>query len=140
MHYTMSKLLLQTLLISIIIVQTVSSCFLTRKITVKVVDNLPQNSPPLFLHCASGDKELGNHTLTTGQDFQFHFCVNAHTLYFCHLWWNGKQKAFDVFNNDWPSWYCADKVCYWEARSDGIYNSKNYPPGDLDKKYDWDNA
>ncbi|KAL8038043.1 hypothetical protein ABFX02_11G077900 [Erythranthe guttata] len=132
---TMNKYLLQTFLISSFIVQTMSVCFWGAHVKVKVVDNLPPNSPQLFMHCASADDDLGNHTLTNGQDFHFKFCFNGRTLFFCHLWWNGKQRAFDVYN----SRTCQDNkgICYWEARSDGIYHSEDNPPNDAYKVYDW---
>ncbi|GFP88805.1 hypothetical protein PHJA_001024200 [Phtheirospermum japonicum] len=49
------------------------------------------------IHCASGDYELGFHTLSVNEQFHWKFCVFSHTLLFCHLWWDHKQKAFDVF-------------------------------------------
>ncbi|KAL3638187.1 hypothetical protein CASFOL_017558 [Castilleja foliolosa] len=125
------------LVISIVLFQpfTLSTaiCFIESPYYVFVKDALPQGSPPLYMHCASGDTELGNHTLYTGQDFHFHFCPIEYTLFFCHLWWNGKERAFEVFNNHkWKYPKCPDKKCDWEARNDGIYLTNK-------KEYDWHN-
>ncbi|GFQ07893.1 hypothetical protein PHJA_002933300, partial [Phtheirospermum japonicum] len=48
--------------------------------TVFVVSDLPRDSPPLYVHCASGDDELGYHTLKLGQDFHFEFGKGPKTL------------------------------------------------------------
>ncbi|KAL3622634.1 hypothetical protein CASFOL_034045 [Castilleja foliolosa] len=138
------KLFQVLLLFSIISFQAVDArnCLTpTYKYTIFVANALPQNSPPLYLHCASGDKELGNHTLTAGQNFNFDFCIGFKTLYFCHLWWNGKNIAFDVFNNKVdekcvPTLSDGNK-CYFEGRSDGIYFANDYPPKDFTKQYSW---
>ncbi|KAI3472884.1 hypothetical protein Pfo_031200 [Paulownia fortunei] len=141
MNYTMGKHLLQFCILLTFLLQVMASekriCLFSRHLTVFVVNGLPPNSPPLLLHCASGDDDLGNHTLTTGQNFHFDFCVNFTTLFFCHLWWNGKNIAFNVYDSFWPIQFCINNVCYWEAKSDGIYRSKHYPPKNLTKKYNW---
>ncbi|GFP93192.1 hypothetical protein PHJA_001463500 [Phtheirospermum japonicum] len=53
-----------------------------------------------MLHCAAGDKELGFHNLTTNQDFNYKLCTSLSNLYFCHLWYNGKDKAFIVYSSN----------------------------------------
>ncbi|KAL8051746.1 hypothetical protein ABFX02_06G168100 [Erythranthe guttata] len=117
-----------------------SACLFKRfSYTVHVVNNLPQNTDPLVVHCASRDNDLGYHNLTTKQDFHFHFCIMIKsTLFFCHLWWGNKTKAFDVYNARWTPDKCVDHSCYWEARSDGIYFSGTWPPEPLAKVYDWE--
>ncbi|KAI3467765.1 hypothetical protein Pfo_024428 [Paulownia fortunei] len=141
MYYIVSKYLLQIFILSTFVFQATASekrfCLFTLKYAVHVVNNLPPNSPSLLLHCASGNDDLGNHTLTANQDFHFDFCINFKTLFFCHLWWNGKNIAFDVYSYKWPTQRCVDGVCYWAAKSDGIYHSKHYPPKDLTKEYSW---
>ncbi|KAI5655991.1 hypothetical protein M9H77_24784 [Catharanthus roseus] len=90
--------------------------------TVHVINNLPSNQFLLKIHCASGDDDLGFHNLTVNQDFNWSFRVNIRgtTLFFCHFWWQNKDKAFEVFNN-----YIATKTCrtncYWLVREDGFY-------------------
>ncbi|GFQ07894.1 hypothetical protein PHJA_002933400 [Phtheirospermum japonicum] len=111
------------------------------RVTVFVVSDLPRDSPPLYVHCASGDDELGYHTLKLGQDFHFEFGKGPKTLFFCHLWWNGKNIAFDVFRTSWKTNHCASvpemEICYWQARPDGIYLAKDYPATSLTKQYSW---
>ncbi|KAI3472917.1 hypothetical protein Pfo_029222 [Paulownia fortunei] len=137
----MDKYLLQFFILLTFLLQVMASekrfCLFSRHVKVYVVNGLPPNSPPLLMHCASGDNDLGHHTLTTGQNFHFGFCVSLTTLFFCHLWWNGKNIAFDVFDSFWPNQLCMNNVCYWEAKSDGIYNSKHYPLKNLTNKYNW---
>ncbi|KAI3448062.1 hypothetical protein Pfo_004727 [Paulownia fortunei] len=141
MKYTMSKYLLHFFILSTVLLQATASekrkCFFSRDYTVYVVNQLPSNSPPLLLHCASGDDDLGNHTLTVGQNFNFDFCINFKTLFFCHLWWNGKTLSFDVYNSFWHTKSCPKGVCDWVVKSDGIYLSKYYPPKELIKEYNW---
>ncbi|KAL0349986.1 UNVERIFIED_CONTAM: hypothetical protein Sradi_4147800 [Sesamum radiatum] len=67
---------------------------------VHIVNNLPDNSSPLFVHCASKDDDLGNHTLRLNDDFNWHFRMNIGltTLYYCRFLWESKNKICDVFN------------------------------------------
>ncbi|KAI3458957.1 hypothetical protein Pfo_015620 [Paulownia fortunei] len=138
----MTKYLLQCFIISTILLRTMASekrhCTFTQLVTVYVINNLPPNSAPLVVHCASKDDDLGNHTLTRNQDFQFEFCENFFsTLFYCHLWWEKKHIRFDAFRETWLGAICAKDICYWAAKSDGIYYSNYYPPRGLKKKYDW---
>ncbi|KAI3470518.1 hypothetical protein Pfo_027181 [Paulownia fortunei] len=112
-------------------------CFLTWKRQVHVMNNLPSNSPPLKLHCASGDDDLGYHTLRVNQDFNWTFCENFYpnTLFFCHLWWGSKQKTFDAFSSKWIG--PDSKHHYWIAKSDGIYFSYSNNPQSFTKKFSW---
>ncbi|KAL0340728.1 UNVERIFIED_CONTAM: hypothetical protein Sradi_4589600 [Sesamum radiatum] len=115
-----------------------AQCFLSRKFEVHIVSNLPPQPGPLVAHCASKDDDLGNHTLTTDQDFDFNFCVVPFTtLFFCHLWWGNKDISFDVFNTKTIMQQCTDRQCYWAAKSDGIYFAGSYPPEGLHKVYSW---
>ncbi|EYU37414.1 hypothetical protein MIMGU_mgv1a020317mg, partial [Erythranthe guttata] len=65
---------------------------------VSVYNNLPENTPPMLLHCQSKNDRLGYHTLAKGENFDFDFCPVWRTLFFCHVWWNGKDIAFDVYS------------------------------------------
>lgn len=118
------------LIVSAFLFQTTTSCFFVTKYTVFVVNNLPPNSPPLVLHCASKDDDLGYHTVTTNRQFRFSFCDKPlSTLFFCRFRWNGKDKAFQVFNSSWYQNRCnKNDVCYYAVKSDGFYFSNVYPP------------
>ncbi|KAF3623592.1 putative glutamate receptor 3.6-like [Capsicum annuum] len=103
-------------------------CLFSEKFEVHVINKLPPGSPQLKLHCASKDNDLGYHDPTIDGDFNWSFCsaLFGRTLYFCHFWWNSKDKAFDVFNSEF---YCVKdqkvvnylRYCKWEVRSDGFY-------------------
>ncbi|GFP81195.1 hypothetical protein PHJA_000262800 [Phtheirospermum japonicum] len=86
----------------------------------------------LTIHCASGDDELGYHTLSVNEQFHWTFCALPHTLYFCHLWWEHKQKAFVVFKTK----IFYDDYNYWSARKDGIYLSQDNKT--FTKQFDWE--
>ncbi|XP_047979554.1 S-protein homolog 24-like [Salvia hispanica] len=127
---TLSHLLLQT---------SARKCFLTNEYTVHVVTFLPEDSPPLEFHCASGDDDLGNHKLTKyGTEVKWSFCDNiTHTtLFFCTLHWGKKKKSLDVFKSSWRN-KCSSGNCVWAAQEDGIYFA-NKPPV-YNKAFDWEN-
>ncbi|KAL6527146.1 hypothetical protein OROGR_016236 [Orobanche gracilis] len=98
-------------------------CFFTPKGAVRIINGLPENSPPLKIHCASGDDDLGFHDLGVNQDFKWSFCQNmvTNTLFFCHLWWGSKNRAFVAYDSRCTS-ICSK--CTWTAKSDGIYGNK----------------
>ncbi|KAL1539747.1 hypothetical protein AAHA92_24194 [Salvia divinorum] len=100
----------------------------------------PNSSLPLRVHCASGDDDIGFHTLYTHNDLHWSFCTNFGdtTLFFCHLWWgNTVEKAFDVFSSSIDK-FC-DGTCNWVARHDGIYFSGNRDPMvGLIRKHYWE--
>lgn len=88
------------------------------------------------VHCASGNDDLGNRTLTVNKDWTWSFCDNffvTNTLFFCHLWWGLKNRSFDVYASKWPV-DCPGRFCLWVAKSDGIYFRGRYG---LEKQYDW---
>ncbi|GFQ07435.1 hypothetical protein PHJA_002887600 [Phtheirospermum japonicum] len=108
------------------------------KFTVHIVNNLPPNSPPLSLHCASKNDDLGHHNLTTNQDFHFSFCDNPFsTLFFCRFQWNNKNTSFDVYSAGWKYNRCEYGVCGYGVKSDGIYFSLYYPLKNLTKYRGW---
>ncbi|KAI3470478.1 hypothetical protein Pfo_027141 [Paulownia fortunei] len=137
----MIKYILLSLILSVNSSPTLA-CFLGKffSYNIHVVNNLPPNIGPLLVHCASKNNDLGYHTLTSNQDFHFHFCSKPlSTLFFCHLWWGKKNKAFDVYNAKWKINICKQNhQCYWAAKTDGIYFSDSYPPQKLTKGYNWE--
>lgn len=134
-----TPMLLVLSLSAAVFLRAAQSCTLTSGYHVFVIDSLPPNTPKLSMKCWSRDDDLGNHTLVPGQNFNFNFCESAWgSLFTCHLWWNGKDKTFDVYNSDWENEPC-DKThqCYWFAMQDGIYFSNRNPPRKLEKVYPW---
>ncbi|KAL3649708.1 hypothetical protein CASFOL_006111 [Castilleja foliolosa] len=133
----------QCLIMSCILMKTMAlsdkRVCLTHLFTVYIVNNLPPNSSPLVVHCASKDDDLGNHTVVRNQDYHFDFCDNfwSTTKFFCHVWWRNKDKAFVVFKEKFGRTSCLKDVCYWAVKDDGIYYSNYNPPRGLKKRYDW---
>ncbi|KAK4477132.1 hypothetical protein RD792_016343 [Penstemon davidsonii] len=106
---------------------------------VHLVNSLAPNTKPsiVTVHCASGNDDLGNHTLALNQEFSFDFCsIPFKTLFFCHFWWGNKNKAFDAFDDKRP---CGERNCYWFAKNDGIWLSEHSDPNwALRKLFDWE--
>jgi len=108
---------------------------------VHIVNGLPDNTNMLEFRCQSKDNDLGYHTLLVGEEYYWKFRENffGKTLFFCHFYWQGKEKAFDVYNKDT---YCLGPTpkCYWLAKADGFYfSSFNAVPISPDwiKKESW---
>ncbi|WMV48175.1 hypothetical protein MTR67_041560 [Solanum verrucosum] len=103
------------------------NCFLSEKYQIHVINKLPFNSPQLKVHCASKDDDFGDHYPAINEDFNWSFCnFFDRTLFFCHFWWDSKDKSFDVFND--KNFCVKDQnvpnilnSCTWEVRSDGFY-------------------
>ncbi|KAM3249500.1 hypothetical protein T459_14254 [Capsicum annuum] len=143
MTLSMIKIFLILLLLTILLdLPTSKSCFLTRKYHVHVINKLPSNSSNLKIHCAAGDDERGNHYLAANQEFDWSFCQGFAwtTLYFCHFWWNSKDKVFDVYND--PV-HCVNDgklpklttQCAWVVKADGFYLGTYIGPGKVEDMY-----
>ncbi|KAK4394103.1 S-protein74 [Sesamum angolense] len=112
---------------------------------VHIVNNLPDNSSPLFVHCASKDDDLGNHTLRLNDDFNWQFRMNIGltTLYYCRFLWESKNKICDVFNKilavDCESYDEKEdgNICFWSIRQDGFWLGNQNPPLALVQIYEW---
>ena len=67
---------------------------------VNVANSLEDNLD-MYLHCRSGDDDLGEHTLHHGESFGWKFDHNffGGTKFWCIFNWNGNQeeRKFDVF-------------------------------------------
>ncbi|KAL7184248.1 hypothetical protein ACSBR2_026407 [Camellia fascicularis] len=104
-------------------------------IVVHIINSLPANDDHLQVRCQSKDDDLGMHTLTNGQEFnwKFHLNFQGSTLFFCHFYWDTKDISFDVYNRHiYPSCGTLESHvlnCYWSVRSDGFYLS--------DDNYSW---
>ncbi|KAF3676082.1 hypothetical protein P3S67_009022 [Capsicum chacoense] len=112
------------------------------KTHVHVVDGLASNNPPLKLHCASGDNELGWHYPKTGDDFNFSFTPSevVTTIFFCHFWWGAKDSAFEVYNTDGNCGKDNSQICYWLVKEDGFYFAHDHespPASAYVKKSGW---
>lgn len=138
----MKKIILFFLLVEISILQGfVGGCFFAKKNHVHIVSNLPPNSPPLLIHCASKNNDIGNHTLYPGQLLEWSFCANYFpptTLFFCRFRWGQQNRAFEVYNEE-----ISGRLLYenwWIVKSDGFYfetNSHTLPTVLHNKLHDW---
>ncbi|KAG5592317.1 hypothetical protein H5410_042831 [Solanum commersonii] len=104
----------------------------------RFLDNLPADSPPLQIHCKSGDDDLGVQTLKTSDVYHFSFHATAETLFFCGFQWGSKSSTFDVFSN--KSEYCnivdfEDEYCNYVMDPDGFYFSAGPDPKSSDFKF-----
>lgn len=112
-------------------------CIFTIGYHIHITNKIPSNRDPLFIRCQSKDDDLGNHTLTSGQEYVWSFCENffRNTLFFCHARWGSKNLNFDAFNAKWGD---LDD-CFWEAKVDGLYMStgENTVPKPFRKYHPW---
>ncbi|KAI3688372.1 hypothetical protein L1987_82084 [Smallanthus sonchifolius] len=124
--------------------EVASSC-ITSGFTVHIESDVNN----LMLHCQSKDDDLGEVHRNAGGEFDIKFCMNAWrtTLYFCHFYWQSKQRVFNVFaleHKQVPE-YCYTKTfwrshCYWKVKADGFYvptGNDSDPTTGWVKKYDW---
>lgn len=73
MKYNLFLLIASPLLLQAILSRSI--CF-TIKYDVYIRYSLPAGSPPLNVHCFSGDDSLGYHDLTQNAEYHFDFCEN----------------------------------------------------------------
>ncbi|KAH6801378.1 hypothetical protein C2S52_001842 [Perilla frutescens var. hirtella] len=134
----MKNIILVFIFLQVVIPQEfVSGCFLSRKQRIYIVNKLPSTSPPLKVHCASHNNDLGTHILLHNQEFDWKFCNNfvGNTLFFCHLWWGSKKVAFEAykysskqsFDKEQTYWTATEAGVIMEDNDDGlsVYNWKN---------------
>ncbi|KAK4730592.1 hypothetical protein R3W88_023580 [Solanum pinnatisectum] len=119
---------------------------ISSRFNVYITNNLPNDTNPLTLHCKSGDDDLGQRVLHKNEEYSFSFrrkIIIGSTLYFCHFWWEQKDKSIDVFNNHIAEKDCGRvnpdlMECYWKVQEDGFYfGAHRYPPPEYWKKESW---
>ncbi|XP_073130780.1 S-protein homolog 5-like [Henckelia pumila] len=106
---------------------------------VHVVNNLTNGAVPLRIHCASGNTELGNHTLYPKGNFHWSFRMNYwfSTMFFCRFHWGARNRAFEVFNKhlaancEGPYEKELGNICYWSVQEDGFWIGYANPPPEL---------
>ncbi|KAM7462284.1 hypothetical protein LguiA_030405 [Lonicera macranthoides] len=107
---------------------------------VHIVNGLPDNTWWLVFRCQSKDDDLGYHQLLVGQEYYWKFRVNFFrtTLFFCHFYWENKDKIFNVFKASTAFPDCSPvhddpPRCFWLVKDDGFYFSKKMvDPNSLD--------
>ncbi|KAK1390714.1 S-protein-like [Heracleum sosnowskyi] len=128
--------------IVIAIYLTSTKCY--AKITVEIISGIHSHAEPVRVRCQSKDDDLGYHTLDTREhmDWQFKPTLIGNTLFFCHFYWNGKDKSIVVYDNKKMYGRCINKVqgilkCCWKVKEDGFYFSNINRRGAYVKMYDW---
>ena len=127
MKYNLFLLIASSLLLQATLSRSVC---ITNHYDVYIRNSLPAGSPPLNVHCLSGDDGLGYHDLTQNAEYHFDFCENAvATMFTCHFKWNGKDKGFHVYDaRHGGSDLCNKGICYYSVADDGFHFSNVYPP------------
>ena len=65
---------------------------------------------PIWVHCKSGDHDLGRQKLTFNREWSFRkkhgfwARVFSTTLYYCYFTWKSRKSSFDVYNTN-------DRIC-----------------------------
>ncbi|GFP95437.1 hypothetical protein PHJA_001688000 [Phtheirospermum japonicum] len=109
-------------MLSLYLVNSNHAFDLFKKNRISIYNDLPRNSKPLYVRCQSGNDDLGMRTLYPGQGFDWSFRKNVfgETLFFCHFYWESKERVFDVFNVNWEHVY---RVYNYVVKIDGFYQS-----------------
>ncbi|KAK2977407.1 hypothetical protein RJ640_009958 [Escallonia rubra] len=100
------------------------------KAEVHVFNFLP-GEIPLALHCQSKDDDIGYHTLTYGQELSWKFNPNyiiENTLFFCHFWWNSRDRSFTVYDEHRLDPFCLFCTTY-AALTKAEVHVLNFVPG-----------
>lgn len=101
-HHLQSNILFLLILSSFLLHAKAKYCTIfLAKYHVHIIDDLPPNSSKLLLHCASGDDDLGNHTLYAKNYYKFEFCETFFhkTLFHCGFTWNSKYMSVDIYKS-----------------------------------------
>ncbi len=87
----------------------------------------------IYVHCESGDDDLGVKTLQNGQQYGWGFTPNwwGTTLFHCEFAWGAKRQAFKVWTD--MGWAATKrrpcKHCQWHVTPEGFYrNNAGKPP------------
>ncbi|KAK8704846.1 hypothetical protein V6N13_048458 [Hibiscus sabdariffa] len=98
-------------------------------ITSDVPSDLPPGIPSLRVHCKSGDRDIGEKELFQHEDYTWDTKIDLFrtTLFFCNIWWEGKQQTIVAFKALRDEHRCRKhhNSCLWSVRDDGIYFSND---------------
>ncbi|WCJ24192.1 Plant self-incompatibility protein S1 family [Euphorbia peplus] len=92
---------------------------------IHIQNDLPWN---MFLHCESGDDDLGSRYLSSKERFTWGLMVNFFhtTLFHCRVSApNDIDFSFDAFRAPGDEYLCARFYCSWSIKKDGIYFSSD---------------
>lgn len=110
---------------------------LFRKYHIRIIDDLPDQPPELFVHCKSKNNDLGVKSLRPRGMYTIAFYVNfwKNTLFFCRLKWGENKTSFDAFRTRRDGYRCQKHGCIWSIRPDGFYFSKDWKNWRLEYKW-----
>ncbi|MCL7048702.1 hypothetical protein MKW94_017423 [Papaver nudicaule] len=81
----------------------------------------------LHIHCRSKEDDLGEHTLTYGNQFDWKFRIDlfVRTLFSCNMSWtdvDGKlvRGGYAMYNAE-RDWYRCENQCHFSVRKDCVY-------------------
>ncbi|XP_057428962.1 S-protein homolog 5-like [Lotus japonicus] len=94
--------------------------------TVRIINDLGDDSTQLYVHCRSKDDDIGEHYLTNGQFIEWSFNVNIWrtTLFWCNFAWNSEQQSFDIYTR--KDYNTCKAQCWRSIRPDGAYFYHEY--------------
>ncbi|WCJ40605.1 Plant self-incompatibility protein S1 family [Euphorbia peplus] len=79
---------------------------------VRITNHLSEkDQTELFIHCKSGNDDLGIHILQYAQYYEFTFKPYANTLFFCFFKWPGISHWFDIYIDSRDHEECS--FCSW---------------------------
>ncbi|PON40380.1 Self-incompatibility protein [Parasponia andersonii] len=106
-----------------------ASANLMTKYHIHVINDLPEFSSTLFVHCKSGDSDKGTKDLSWHEEYVWGTRINFFrtTLYYCYLQWRGvKERYIEAFKAKRDEIRCEKrKYCLWLVRKNGVYFSND---------------
>ncbi|OVA03632.1 Plant self-incompatibility S1 [Macleaya cordata] len=108
----------------LLIEETSAGLFKRDRKTIRFENGLDRGTD-IWVHCKSGDRDIGEHKLKNGEVVEWSFKPSfwGVTLYYCYVaWWGEDGKwtaAFDIYGGDAPDIY-KRSCLYWSARREGI--------------------
>ncbi|PON66091.1 Self-incompatibility protein [Trema orientale] len=106
-----------------------TSANMVTKYHIHVINDLPESSTKLSVHCKSGDDDKGMQELSWNEEYVWGTRINFFrtTLYFCYIQWLGvKERYFVAFKAKRDEVRCEKmKNCLWRVRRNGVYFSND---------------
>lgn len=135
-----SLISLSLLALCMILSQPLITHAILEKFSVHIINGFKNDT--LEAHCKSKQDDLGVRHIRVKDEFAWRFRVNfwGSTLYWCHLWWAGGQRSFEVFAADDGSFIekdCGKTNCLWMFKEDGIY-LYNYQHSEYRFQFKWE--
>lgn len=125
----LKHLFLLLVVVSAIMCKGGESGILPSKTLVQIINSLPSHED-VTVHCKDKNHDLGEHTVKSGEMYEFRFRPNPFTkvtLYFCSFWWPSLNKPhyFDIYKQERDT--CTQ--CPWKVTDYGpcLYGIECHP-------------